>query len=346
MEKTLLDLAELIGGRVVGDPTIIIKGIGTLETACEDQITFLTNPRYAAKVNDTRAAAVVLASGNNTFGRSAIVVDNPHLAFAKLLTVFTARKRIALGIKPGATIGDGVCIGEDPTIHAGCVIGDRVVIGKRVTLHPNVTLYDDVILGDDVTLHSGVSVREGCRIGDRVTIHNTTTVGSDGFGYAPDGDAYFKIPQIGIVVIEDDVEIGANSAIDRAALEVTRIGRGTKIDNLVQIAHNCVIGENCVIVGQAGIAGSVRMGKHVTLGGQVAVSDHITIGDGAMISGQSGVMSNVGPNEVLSGTPAIPHKTRLKSSVILPHLPEMKKSLIKLQGRVAKIEEHMELAKS
>jgi len=342
VEKTLLELAELVGGQVVGDPGIRIKGLGTLETAHEGQITFLANPRYAAKVADTRASAVVLASGANPFGRNAIVVGNPYLAFAKLLTIFTTRPRVPRGIMPGAIIGEEVAIGEFASIHPGAVVGDRVVIGERVTLHPNVTLYDDVVLGDDVTLHSGVSVREGCRIGNRVIIHNGATIGSDGFGYAPDGAAYFKIPQIGIVIVEDDVEIGANSAVDRAALEATRVGRGTKIDNLVQVGHNCVIGEDCIIVGQAGIAGSTRLGKHVTLGGQVAIAGHLTIGDGAMISGKSGVMSDVAPGEVLSGTPAMPHQARLRSAAVFPHLPEMRKSLARMGIRMTKVEEHLE----
>lgn len=341
MDKSLLELAELVGGRVVGDPGVRIKGLGTLETAREGQITFLANPRYSARVAATRASAVVLAAGSNSFGCNAIVVENPYLAFAKLLTLFTTRPRVPRGIMAGAMVGSEATIGEEPSIHPGTVIGDRVVIGKRVTLHPNVTLYDDVVLGDDVTLHSGVSVREGCRVGNRVIIHNGSTIGSDGFGYAPEGAAYFKIPQIGIVIVEDDVEIGANSAIDRAALEVTRVGRGTKIDNLVQIGHNCVIGEDCIIVGQAGIAGSTRLGKHVTLGGQVAIAGHLTVGDGAMISGKSGVMSDVAPGDVLSGTPAMPHQARLRSAAVFPHLPEMKKLLVRLGARMAKVEEQL-----
>jgi UDP-3-O-[3-hydroxymyristoyl] glucosamine N-acyltransferase len=320
---------------------IRISGLGTLETAMEGQITFLANPKYAGQVATTGASAVVISAEANRFGRNAIVVANPYLAFAKLLTLFTSRPRAARGIMRGAFVGEDVVIGEEVSVHPGTVIGDGVRIGDRVTLHPNVTLYAGVVVGDDVTLHAGVSVREGCRIGSRVIIHNGTVIGSDGFGYAPDGQSWFKIPQIGIVVIEDDVEIGANVAIDRAALETTRIGRGTKIDNLVQVAHNCVIGEDCVIVAQAGIAGSARLGKHVTLGGQVAIVGHITIGDNAMISGQSGVMGNVAAGEVLSGTPAIPHHVRLKSAAVFPHLPEMRKSLARLGTRMTRMEEEM-----
>jgi UDP-3-O-[3-hydroxymyristoyl] glucosamine N-acyltransferase len=343
MLKTLAELAIVVDGKVVGDSGVQINGLGTLESAQEGQITFLGNPRYAAKVLATRASAVVLPASADACGRNAIIVANPYLAFAQLLTLFTSKPRVPRGISPGAHIGEGVAFGEAPSIHPGVVMGDRVVLGDRVTLHPNVTLYDDVVIGDDVTLHAGVVVREGCRIGNRVIIHNGSIIGSDGFGYVPDGERHFKIPQIGIVIIEDDVEIGANATVDRAALEVTRVGRGSKIDNLVQVAHNCQIGENCIIVAQAGIAGSSRLGRHVTLSGQVAVTDHVSIGDNAMVSGQSGVFNNVAAGAVLSGTPAIPHQERLRAAAVFPHLPEMRKLLLKLGRRMGRVEEHLNL---
>lgn len=339
--KTLQELADHLGGQTMGDPSLVITGLGTLDNAKEGQITFLANPKYAAKVETTLASAIVMTSAANGFDRNGIIVKNPHLAFAKLLALFTHRKRTAKGVMTGAFVGEGVTIGADVSIYPGAYIGDGVRIGDRATIHANVTLYEGVALGDDVTLHAGVSVREGSRIGSRVTIHNGSVIGGDGFGYAPDGDGWFKIPQVGIVIIEDDVEIGANSTVDRAALETTRIGRGTKIDNLVQIAHNCQIGENCIIVAQAGIAGSTKLGKHVTLGGQVAIVDHLTIGDNAMISGQSGVFNNVAAGAVLSGTPAIQHQSRLKSAAVFPHLPEMRKTLSKLGNRMTQVEERL-----
>jgi UDP-3-O-[3-hydroxymyristoyl] glucosamine N-acyltransferase len=342
--KTLQELATLLGGQVSGDPAVIITGLGTLDTAVAGQITFLANPRYAAKVRTTSASAVVLTAEAETFGRNVIVVANPYLAFARLLTLFIGRPRTVKGIMPGAIVGERVTIGSEPSIYPGAVIADGVTVGARATIHPNVTLYEGVVLGDDVTLHSGVSIREGCRIGNRVTIHNGTIIGSDGFGYAPDGHAWFKIPQIGIVVIDDDVEIGANTTVDRAALETTRIGRGSKIDNLVQVAHNCQIGEDCIIVAQAGLAGSVTLGRHVTLGGQVALVDHVVVGDDAMISGQSGVFNNVAAGTIVSGTPAMPHKERLKCAAVYPHLPEMRKTLNKLASRMSTVEELMEAA--
>jgi UDP-3-O-[3-hydroxymyristoyl] glucosamine N-acyltransferase len=342
VEKSLWELADFLDGRVVGDPSIRIKGLGTLDNAIEGQITFLANPKYAYKVASTGASAVVLSSSDNRFDHHAIIVENPYLAFAKLLTLFTTRPRVPRGIMKGAHIGEDVIIGKDVSIFPGTVVGDGVRIGDRVTLHPNVTLYDGVVLGDDVTLHAGVSVREGCHIGNRVILHNGTVIGSDGFGYAPNGQSWFKIPQIGTVIIEDDVELGANVAVDRAALETTCISRGTKIDNLVQIAHNCIIGEDCIVVAQAGIAGSARLGRHVTIGGQVAIVDHVSIGDNAMISGQSGVIGNVAVGEVLSGSPAIPHQARMKSAAVFPHLPEMRKSLARLGNRMSDVEEELE----
>lgn len=342
MNKTLQELAVLLGGTVIGDPTVCISGLGTLDSAIGGQITFLANPRYAAKVELTAASAIVLTAAAETFGRNVIVVDNPYLAFARLLTLFTSRPRIAKGIMPGASVGESAVIGSEASIHPGVTIAAEVRIGDRVTLHPNVTLYEGVVLGDDVTLHAGVSIREGCRIGNRVTIHNGAVVGSDGFGYAPDGHSWFKIPQIGIVVIEDDVEIGANTTIDRAALETTRIGRGTKIDNLVQVAHNCQIGEDCILVAQVGIAGSVTLGKHVTMGGQAAIADHVAIGDNAMISGQSGVFNKVAAGAIVSGTPAMPHKERLKCAAVYPFLPEMRKTLSRLVSRMGAVEERLE----
>jgi UDP-3-O-[3-hydroxymyristoyl] glucosamine N-acyltransferase len=341
VDKSLQELADILDGRLIGDPSVRIRGLGTLDSAVEGQITFLANPKYAAKVATTCASAVVLSFNANSFNRNAIVVENPHLAFAKLLTLFTTRPRVPRGIMKGAFVGEDVVIGKDVSIFPGTVVGDGVRIGDRVTLHPNVTLYEGVVLGDDVTLHAGVSVREGCRIGNRVILHNGTVIGSDGFGYAPEGQSWFKIPQIGTVIIEDDVEIGANAAVDRAAMETTHIGRGTKIDNLVQVAHNCVIGEDCVIVGQAGIAGSARLGRHVTIGGQVGIVNHVSIGDEAMISVQSCVIGNVAAGEVLSGSPAIPHHARLKSAAVFPHLPEMRKSLARLETRMSIVEEEL-----
>lgn len=341
MEKTVVELAAYLDGRVEGDQNLLISGIGSLDEACLGQITFLANPKYAGKVATTGASAVVLPSGAERFGRTAIIVANPYLAFAKLLTLFHVRPPACRGVSDKAFIGNNVSIGKDVTIHPGVCVADNVVLGDRVILYPGVVLYEGVHLGDDVVLHAQVSVRERCRIGDRVTIHNGTVIGADGFGYAPDGAEWYKIPQVGIVIIEDDVEIGANTAIDRAALNVTRIGRGTKIDNLVQVAHNCIIGENCILVGQMGMAGSVVMGNHVTVGGNTGIGGHIRIGDNVMIGGMSGVTGSVAAGEIVTGIPAMPHKNWLRAMGVVPKLPEMRKTVTGLEKRIAELEQQL-----
>jgi UDP-3-O-[3-hydroxymyristoyl] glucosamine N-acyltransferase len=341
MKKTLLEIALYLGGSVSGDGETLIGGLATLDDAGEGQLTFLANPKYAAKVATTKASAVLLPEGANPHGHNAIFHANPYLAFAKLLTLFYTAPVVPLGVMPGAFVAEGVKMGADVTVHPGANIGAGVVLGERVTLHPGVVLYPGVTVGDDVILHANVSIRERCRIGNRVIIHNGTVVGSDGLGYAPDGSSWYKIPQIGIVVIEDDVEIGANSTIDRAALEVTRIGRGTKIDNLVQIAHNCILGEDCMICSHVGISGSTQVGNHVIMGGQVGVAGHVKIGDNVVVGAKSGVPNNIAANQMVSGIPAIPHREWLKASGIIPKLPEFRKTISTLEKRVAELEKQL-----
>jgi len=338
MKKSLNEIAQYLGGRVAGDGEVLIGGLATLDDAGEGQLTFLANPKYAGKVATTRASGVLLPEGAEPHGRNAIFHANPYLAFAKLLTLFYVSTPAPAGVLPGAQVAEGVRMGADCTIHPCASVAPGVTLGSRVVLHPGVVLYPGVTLGDDVTLHANVSVRSGCRIGSRVTIHDGTVIGSDGFGYAPDGKNWYKIPQIGIVVIEDDVEIGSNTVIDRAALEVTRIRRGTKIDNLVQIAHNCIIGEDCMIVSQVGISGSTQVGNHVIMGGQVGVAGHLKIGDNVMLGAKAGVPGNLAPNQTVSGSPCIPHRDWLKASGVFPKLPEMKKTLGALEKRVAELE--------
>lgn len=338
MKKTLAELADYLGGRVIGDPAAEVAGLASLDDAVEGTVTFLANPKYAAKVATTRATAVILPPGADGHGKNVIETPNPYLAFAKLLTLFHVAPSTPQGVMAGASVGDNVIIGTDATVHPGAVIMDGARLGSRVTVYPGAVLYAGVEVGDDVTIHANVVIRERCRIGNRVTIHGGSVIGSDGFGYAPDGAGWYKIPQIGVVIIEDDVEIGANCAIDRAALEVTLIGRGTKIDNLVQIAHNCRIGENCMIVSQVGISGSAKIGNRVTLAGQVGVAGHLTIGDNSMVGAKSGIPGSVPADSRLSGIPAYDHRDWLRTSAIVPKLPELKKTVSSLEKRVAELE--------
>lgn len=338
MEKSLKELAVLFGGRVVGDEHVRITGIAGLDEAGEGEITFLANPKYAQKVAATKASAVIVPPGADLCGKNGIETANPYLAFAKILTLFHVLPGQPKGIMEGASVGNNVIMGLDVSIYPGVRVGDDVRIGDRVTLFPGVALYEGVELGDDVTLHANVVIRERCRIGNRVTVHSGTAIGNDGFGYAPDGNGWYKIPQMGIVVIEDDVEIGANAAIDRAALDVTLIRRGTKIDNLVQVAHNCIIGENCMIVSQVGISGSTKLGDHVTLAGQVGLAGHLEIGANTIVGAKSGVPGNLPANAMFSGIPVIPHKEWLKSVTTLPRLPEIRKTLNALEKKVLELE--------
>jgi UDP-3-O-[3-hydroxymyristoyl] glucosamine N-acyltransferase len=345
VQKNLKELAEFLGGRVIGDGNAVVSSLGTLDDAAEGQITFLANPKYVSKVATTRATAIVVPPGAERYGKNVIEVKNPYLAFAKLLTLFHVAPMVPRGVMDGALVGKDVALGEGVTIYPGAFVADGVKIGNRAVLFPGVAVYRDVMIGDDVVLHSNVTVREGCRIGSRVIIHSGAVIGSDGFGYAPDGKEYHKIPQIGIVVIEDDVEIGANTTVDRAALSVTLIRRGTKIDNLVQIAHNCIIGENCIIVSQTGISGSTKLGSHVTLGGQVGIAGHLDIGDNVMVAAKAGVHSSISAGQIFSGYPAFPHKEWLRSASVFSKLPEMRKTLNTLEKKVQELEEKLAACK-
>lgn len=342
MEKNLKELASLLGGRVIGNENAVVSGLGTLDEAMEGQLTFLANPKYASKVETTRATAVIVPPGAERFGKNVIEVKNPYLAFAKLLSMFHVKPVVPKGVMDGAMVGSNVVLGDDITIYPGAYVADGAKIGNRVVLYPGAVLYEGVEIGDDTIIHANVTVREGCRIGSRVIVHGGVVIGSDGFGYAPDGKAYQKIPQIGIVVIEDDVEIGSNTTIDRAALGITLIRRGTKIDNLVQIAHNCIIGENCIIVSQTGISGSTKLGEHVTLGGQVGIVGHLELGDNVMIGAKSGVHNSVTAGQIFSGYPAFPHKEWLKSASVFSKLPEMRKTINNLEKRIQELESRLE----
>lgn len=341
MTKTLQEIADYLGGVVRGDAAHSVNGLAPLETATNDKITFLANPKYAAKVQVTGAGAVLMAAGGDGHGRNVIEVANPYLAFAKLLTLFYVETHPVLGVSPQANLGCNVSLGNDVSIYPGATIGDAVTIGDRCVIHPGAVVYKGVSIGNDTVIHANVTVRERCRIGNRCVLQPGAVIGSDGFGFAPDGAGYYPIPQIGIVVLDDDVEIGANTCIDRAALETTRIRRGTKLDNLVQVAHNCQIGEDCMIVSQVGISGSTRIGNHVTLGGQVGVAGHISIGDNVMVGAQSGVPGSLTANAGYSGSPALPHKNWLKSMAVVAHLPELKKNVSALEKRLAELEKKL-----
>jgi len=334
----LRDLAALIDARIVGDAEIEIRRMATIDQAQPGDITFLANPKYLPLLATTQASAVIIGSGVEAPAElNLLQCANPYLAFAKILTFLHAQRPEPQGISPRAVVDPSAVIAAGVTIHPGCVVGARVKIGARTILYPNVVLYDDVSLGDECTIHAGVIIREGCRLGQRVIIQPSAVIGSDGFGFAPDGESYYKIPQIGIVVIEDDVEVGSCSCLDRAALGVTRLGQGVKLDNMVQIAHNVTIGAHTVIAAQTGIAGSSKIGRHCTFGGQSSAAGHITTGDNLTIGGRGALAGHTEGNQIVSGVPAIPHRDWLRASMVFPKLPAMRKEIMRMQQEIERL---------
>jgi UDP-3-O-[3-hydroxymyristoyl] glucosamine N-acyltransferase len=267
-----------------------------------------------------------------------LVVKNPRLAFAQALRLFHERPYVPGGISERAVVGTGVVLGPDPTVHAYAVISDGARIGCRVTLYPGVFIGANSVIGDDVVIHPNVTILESVAIGSRVIIHSGTVIGSDGFGFVTDGGRHHKIPQVGGVIIEDDVEIGAICTVDRATLGNTVIRKGTKLDNMVHIAHNVTIGEHCLFAAQVGIAGSSTLGSYVVMGGQAGAVDHITIGDRVMVGGGSGVTRDMDAGQVVAGFPAIPIRDWLKAQAIFSKLPELKKMINRLSQRIDALE--------
>ncbi len=333
----LLEIAHRLGCTLHGDGSVEIRSVAGIESAGPGDLSFVASPRYAAHLATTRAAAVIVAPGIEA-AVTTLVSDNPYLTFARAVALLHPEARPAAGVDASARVDPSAVLGEGVHVGALAVVGPRVRVGARSVVHPHVVLYADAAIGEDCRLHSGVQVREGCRLGDRVVVQNGAVVGADGFGFAKDTDGrYTKIQQRGSVVVEDDVEIGALSAIDRAALGETRIGRGTKIDNLVQVGHSVSIGEDTVLAGQVGIAGSSRIGHRVTLAGQVGVAGHIEVGDGATATAQTGIPNDVAPGAVVSGYPAIDNRAWLKSSAVFAKLPELLKRVRDLEQRLAEL---------
>jgi UDP-3-O-[3-hydroxymyristoyl] glucosamine N-acyltransferase len=301
-------------------------------------LTFVTGDRVLKTHGSTAAGALLAHRRLDEFVTPHIIIANPTLAFAKVARTFFCPVSPPRGIDKTVVRGLDTQIGSDPSIWPGVTLGDRVTIGARVTLYPGVFVGDDTTIGDDTLLYPNVVVREGCTIGARVIIHSGTVIGSDGFGYVQDQGRHYKIPQLGGVTIEDDVELGANVTVDRATLGQTIIKQGTKVDNLVQIAHNVTIGAHSILVAQVGIAGSTRVGHHVMIGGQAGLADHIAIGDQVMIAARAGVNRSIEPNQIVSGAPAMPHEVWVKAQAVIPRLPELRQAVRSLEERVKQLE--------
>jgi UDP-3-O-[3-hydroxymyristoyl] glucosamine N-acyltransferase len=339
MKKKLKELAEVVGGTVIGDDEVEISGVAAIEAARLGEITFIAHPKFFPKLAETKASAIIVSKEIPSSPKPLLCVSNPYLAFAKILTLFSQKPYQPGGIDPNARISPTAQLGRDLTLYPFVSIGDRCRIGDRVTIYPGVFVGEDSSVGEESILYPNVSIYPGTVIGKRVILHSGVVIGADGFAYVKEGKRNVKIPQIGSVEIEDDVEIGANSTIDRAAFGRTIIHRGVKIDNLVQVAHNVVIGEDSIIVAQVGVAGSAKIGSNVTIGGQVGVADHIEIGDNVMIGAQSGVAQNLPGDQAYTGSPTLPHREFLRVANIFPKLPEMRKTLIEIEKRLKKIEE-------
>jgi UDP-3-O-[3-hydroxymyristoyl] glucosamine N-acyltransferase len=337
---TLRELAEISCGELHGDPDAAITGAAALEDAGDGDVSFLASKKSLPIAENCGASALIVPLGVELSvelsGRNTIAVKNPRLAFARALAVLRPRPKPEAGVSAQAYVAENAFLGEAVSVAPFAFIENGARIGSNTTLYPGVYVGHGAIIGNDCVLYPNAVVMDGCRIGNRVVLHAGCVVGSDGFGYATDGGVHHKIPQAGIVVIEDDVEIGANAAIDRATVGRTVIGMGTKLDNLVQVAHNVRLGNGCLIAALGGVAGSSTLGDYVVMGGIVGVADHLTIGDRVMIGGHSGVASNIDAGKVVSGVPAFGHRDWLRSNLVFQRLPELERRLRALEEALTK----------
>ena len=341
--RSLGELARLVGGDLEGDPSLEIRGFASLESAGPGDLSFVVADRHLAAARRSAASALIAPPGLDLGGRPAIRVPQPYAAVGAVVGVFFPEPALAPGIHPTAHIADSARVSPGATVGAYVAVGEGSVVEDGAVLHSHVSVGPDCQVGEQSILHPHVVLRARVALGRRVVVHPGSVLGADGFGYVFDGQAHRKIPQVGRVVVEDDVEIGANVTVDRATLGETVIGRGTKIDNLVQIGHNTVIGANSIIVAQTGISGSCRIGRGVVLGGQVGVSDHATVGDGAKVGAQSGVHRNVPAGAAVIGTPAIPAEAGIRVMAALARLPAMLRDVRALGHRLAALERRLDV---
>ena len=344
MRMTLEELAALLGGEVVGPGDGVIRGVAGIEDAGEGEITFIANPKYRPKLGTTRAAAVIVPPDPREGPVPLLVIEDPYLAFTRALEVFHPEDRPPPGVSDRAWIDPSARIAETATVLPFVYVGAEATVGARTLLYPFAYVGRGARVGDDCRIHGHASIREGCVLGDRVVLQNGAVVGGDGYGFAPEGGGYRKIPQVGIVWIEDDVEVGANTCIDRATMGKTRIGRGTKIDNLVQVAHNVQIGEDVLLVSQVGISGSSSIGDRSALGGQVGVVGHVQIGSGVQIGAKSGVHSAIADGEIVGGIPAMPYHQFMKTMAVFKTLPQMRERIRRLEREIQNLREGLEEA--
>ncbi len=343
MEFTAQQIADFLGGEIQGNPSVKVSDFSKIEEGKPGTLSFLSNPKYSQYIYESQASIILV---NKTFqpekevSSTLIRVEDAYQSLAKLMSLVDQTKPKKTGISPLAFISESAEIAENAYVAPFVYIGEKVKIGKNSSVHANCSIEDGAKIGENVTLYSGVKVYFDCIIGNNCTLHSGSVIGSDGFGFAPTDDgSYNKIPQMGNVILEDNVEIGANSIVDRATLGSTIIRKGVKIDNLVQIAHNVEVGENTVIAAQTGISGSTKLGKHCVLAGQVGLAGHLQIADGTIFGAQTGVPNSVKiPNQVLQGYPAIPVMNFHKSAIVHKNLPELQKLVYAMQKRIEELE--------
>ncbi|WP_183308730.1 UDP-3-O-(3-hydroxymyristoyl)glucosamine N-acyltransferase [Dysgonomonas hofstadii] len=334
MSFTAEQIATVLNGTIEGDPSVVVHSFSKIEDGKPGTLTFLANPKYTHYIYSTNATIVLV---NNDFvaeypiRATLIRCSNAYAALALLLDMVEKMKPQKTGVEPMSYIAETAKLGDNVYVGAFAYVSDNSIIGSNTKIYPQSYIGDNVKIGDNTIIYPGAKIYSGCIIGSNCIIHAGAVIGSDGFGFAPDNGSYKKIPQMGIVILEDDVEIGANTTIDRAVMDATIIHKGVKLDNLIQIAHNVEIGENTVMAAQVGISGSTKVGKHCMFGGQVGLGGHITVGDNANIGAQSGIISNIEPGAKIMGAPAIPVRDYFKSSIIFPKLPEMYRQIAQLQ---------------
>ncbi len=337
--KTLQEIASLVGGDVVGDSSILICGATNIEEAGSAQITFAVPPHIEKAAKSQAAAVIIPKNIEFPVGKPLIIVENPRAAFALLLELFSPPINVKREIHNSAIVPKSATIGKNVAILPYAVLGENVVIGDNSIIYPHTYIADNCHIGKNCIIYSSVSIYAACEIGDNVTVHSGTVIGGDGFGYVTIGREHKKVPQVGNVIIADNVEIGCNTCIDCATTGSTIIGKGTKIDNLVHIGHNDVIGENCFLIAFVGLPGSVKVGNNVTFAGQAAAVGHINIGDNCVFAGRAGVTADVPSNSVYAGFPARPHKEWLKQEAVLRKVPDMLKKITELEKLVKKLQD-------
>src|SRR5690554_1584112 len=338
-------IADYLKGEVVGNPNVTVSNFSKIEEGKAGTISFLANPKYTPYIYTTEADIVLVNSDfvpEKPIKATLVKVHNAYAALASLLEMVNSATPRKSGLEEMSFVSPTATLGEEVYVGAFAYIADNVKIGSKSMIHPQVYVGDNVTIGEGCILYPGVKIYSNCVIGDRCIIHSGAVIGADGFGYSKESEAYYKIPQIGNVVIEEDVEVGANTTIDRAVMGSTVIRRGVKLDNLIQIAHNCDIGEHTAMAAQVGVAGSTKIGENCVLGGQVGIGGHITIGKNSQVGAQSGIISNTKEGSEIMGSPAIPVKSFFKSSIIVPKLPDMYRQLNAMEKELAELKKRLD----